>query len=484
MADTDRTDQTTAPSGAPQSEEKLYNIDEASTRLALARAQIYRCVADGKLNGEKRGRALLFAESELARYERETDERETHLRDALRGATALFSERLNGRSQLGTPPDLPETIDAQLAELGRLILRDALLEGVPDLYFDPLHDGMRLLAGQEGNRREITRFPAALAERLMTWATQLATLPAEGSIRQALGRHTCDETVYQFRLTAVPTLLGQLLHLHFFLEGDAGGLTELGYLPAQTALLEPILSGRPGLVLVAGAPGPSSDRHQRGLAHWLSSDGRLVVCLQRSIQFRDDALVQLDLNGQNDFAALWRTALDMRPNAIIVEDVTDSDQVRALIQGAGAGTLIIACVNASSVREALVRLLDGPVDQIDFSRTLLGAVELTALRRLCPHCRQTGETTEQAAALVGSDISLVEANGCSHCGDGYLGYRTACGVWTSTALQAWLAQGKDAPLIASDNAISLAASVHQAVVEGEAHWSEAQTYLTTATQPK
>ena len=469
-----------APDGDTAQSEVFYDLDEAAKRLQLQRAEVYRRVVDGALKSEKRDRHLFFAAAELERYQRTVADEGQQLRSALQEATAHFTERLTARGQLGELPTIDAAnTDALVAELGRLILRDALLDSIPDLYFDPLHDGMRLLAGQEGNRRERARFPAVLANKLVEWVISLAPIPNEGGIGQALGQHACNGVSYQLRLAAVPTLLGQLIHLHFFLDVENRGLEGLGYLPAQANALKPILSGRPGLVILAGSPGPNAERQQLGLAQHLADEGRLVVCLQRPVQYRDDSLVQLDMGSEGDFSALWRTALDMRPNAILVEDVLDPTQVRSLIQGAGAGALVIAFVSASGIRDALLRLLSSEVIAADLARVLLGAVEFTSMRQLCQHCRQASPTAGEAEALFGEGAVLAEPRGCSHCGDGYLGYRTAHAVWSGDALRPWIAGTREDPVPAANADLSRSASVHRAVLDMDVHWAEARTHITS-----
>lgn len=462
--------------------EKFYALDEAAERLKLERAEVYRRVVDGALKGEKRERRLHFAEAELVRFEKSVADAGQVMCEALQEAQALFAARLEARNQLGELPEVAvDNIDAQVAELGRRILRDALLAALPDLYFDPLHDGMRLLAGPEGNRRELARFPAVLAKKLGEWAAKLAPLPAEGAIREALGQQECEGQKYQFRLRAVPTLLGQLLHLHFFLDRVEDSLATLGYLPSQVEALDTMLSGRSGLLVVAGPPGPASERHQLALARSLCNEGSLVVCLQRRVQYREELLVQLDLSqGENaDFASVWRTALDMRPNAIIVEDFSAAAEVDALLQGASAGAVVVAQLNTHSARRALLHVLGSDIDAASFARSILGAVEVVALRRLCPHCRQSRAAEGEEVELLGSDALVGIAQGCSECGDGYLGHRSLFSLWSSQLLAPWIAsaqEGTSFPRAA--DAVGFAAAARRAVLDLEIHWLDAKPYLT------
>ena len=479
MAEPKNAQQSAKTTAVKNDGKRLYSVDEAAEHLGLNRAEVYRRVVDGHLKGEKHERTLLFLESELNRYLDEQSNAENELSTALRDAITVFTQHLRASDRLGEPESLPEHTDAQVEQLGHLILRKALLEGISDLYLDPLHDGARLLAGREGNCCEQARFSPPLTEKLMAWISQLAPLGDGHTPRQALGQHVCDNRSFPFHLTAIPTLLGELLHLYFPSEIEVTCLEDLGYLPAQSAVLTPILSGQPGLVVVAAPPGPSTDSHMRNLAHLLATNGRLVVCLHKRVSFRNDLLVQLESGERGDFATLWHAALAMRPSVILVEEGVEMDSVCPLIQAANAGILVIAFTRSSGVRDALAQLLKADVDKNDFSRVLLGAIETVTMRQLCPHCRLEKLATGPAAALFGIDQPLAEATGCPRCGDGYLGYRTVNGVWRSSALLSCINGEIDRDLSPDDERLSLSTSAQQAVLDLAVHWTEAQRLISS-----
>ena len=500
-------------------EEKFYSVDEAATRLALVRAEVYRRVVDGLLKGEKRDRRLCFSESELVRYEGVVSAEGQVLREALSDALTLFATRLqvhaavvattaDGETETGgegpaanedapapttdgaadavLEKDTPSAAtDDQIAELGDLILRDALLGAVPDLFLDPLHDGARLLSGPEGNRRELAHFPGVLATPLREWFKKTAALPAEGTVREAVGQREVEDTQYQFRLQTVPTLLGELVHLHFFLDRDEGGMETLGYTEDQVAVLRQLLSGRPGILLLAGAAGPGLDSHRLGLACLLATEGRLVVALDRRTQYRDERLVQLELasGADADTTGLWRTALAMQPNALCFEMVNLPEERRYLLEGAGAGALVIAQMSASSALSALAALVADEVDRRAIANSLLGVVESRAFRRLCPHCRVLRSATDAEIGQTGLDsgAQIAEPQACDRCGDGYLGRRLLFGVWPwDETLAAWLSASEQAsePVPMPPAGLALEQAARQAVLTGEIYWAEALPHLT------
>ena len=459
-------------------QERNLEVQEVMEHFALNRAEVYRRVKDGALKAVKEDRRLRFAFSEVERYEKALAEERDTLRQAVNHWLDQFAVRLK-QYDLTEAPDLSGKSDEEkVAELGRRVLLDGILGGAQDLYLDPVHQGARLLYGYAGNRLEKARFEAPLAPQLKAWFRGLAPLPetGEGKIGEALGQQVYEEKSYQFRLTSVPTLLGEHIHLHFFRNYDDGGIEDLGYTREQTRVLRELLTGRPGLLLVAGPADPEVDRHRMALARELGAAGCLVVSLEHRVQYRSEQLVQLDLSREEGagFEALWHAALGMSPDVVIIDEIRDAGQARALLEGVHSGAVVIARVRAGGGLEALEQLLRFEVEREALARSLLGLIERAVLRRLCPHCRggrvlQAGEAEELGVA-EGVEIGVRDA--CQVCGDGFLGRRAVFGLWPADeSLAAWI-RAPEAPPVQSQGGLSLAHAVRQAVLEGEVELAE------------
>lgn len=465
------------------SEEKQYAIPEAMERLSLSRAEIYRRVKDKALKADKVDRQLRFGEAELGRYAQVLiDERQVQ-QQALSDWLTFFAERLPPpeRDTLPQIADLP--VAEQVAELGRRILLVALATGATDLYLDPLHAGDRLLLGTEGNRRETARFPAPLASPLKAWFRALAPLGdiSTGAIGVGLGKREIGEQSCQFRLAAIPTLLGEHLHLRFFPEDEPQSAVELGYTSEQANALAQLLAGQPGLLLLVSPGDGASDHHRLNLARQLSAAGRLVVSLEHRIQHRADELVQLDLATTPDFARLWQTALGMGPDILLFDAIDSLEEARAALEGVGSGAVVVAQVRSTTALDGIDRLLRFELERHSLARYLRGTIERISLRCLCPDCRSRRPLEAEEAALLGADsvATVGVPSSCDRCGDGFVGRLQLYGLWPADApLLAWIRDPvEDAPPPTPPAELALASAVRQAVLDGKLLLEEALPFI-------
>jgi len=466
------------------SEEKQYTIPEAMERLSLSRAEIYRRVKDKLLKADKVEQQLCFAAAELDRYAQALVEERELLQQALIDWLSFFAERLPPPQRDALPQvavDAPVT--EKVAELGSRILLVIQTTGATDLYLDPLHAGDRLLLGTEGNRREVARFPAPLATPLKAWFRTLAPLGdmEAGKVGVGLGKRKIAEQPCQFRLAAIPTLLGEHLHLRFFHDDEPQSTADLGYTPAQSAILDQLLAGQPGLLLLVSPGDSASDRHRLNLARQLSADGRLVVSLEHRIQHRADELVQLDLATSTDFAPLWEAALGMGPDILLFDAIGSLEEARAALEGTGSGAVVVAQVRATTALDGIDRLLRFELERDALARYLHGIIERISLRRLCPDCRGQRPLEASEATLLQADSAATVGvrSTCDRCGDGFSGRRQLYGLWPADdSLLTWIRdETGDKPLPTPPPELSLASAARQAVLDGELILEDALPFL-------
>ena len=429
----------TPPAPEPDAQEPMLPFDQVMERLDLGRAALYRQVKDGALEAVKTDHALVFAESEVARFEARRAEDQATLRQALDQWLATLAQRLaaHGHTDL---PDLAEKTDEELAaELARRILLDAAAEGVTDVHLDPLEAADRLLYRFEGNLKEVGRLPAPLAAALKAKLKDLAPPPPPeaGPGLEAVVKQTLADTETQLHLQAAPTVLGEHIHVHIYEPEDRLRIDTLGYTPEQVGVLRGLLTGRPGLILVAGAGDVAADRHRLAFASELAAAGRLVVSLEHRPHRRSELLVQLEVGNQEapGFGPAARIALDMGPDIVLADEVRDAAEARALLEMAAAGSLVVADVQAAGAIEALLRLVAMEVSREGIATTLLAIVERRALRRLCPHCRAARPLADGEAAQLAADpgTQVFEPAHCDICGDGFLGRRMLHGLLLADA---------------------------------------------------
>ena len=459
-------------------------FEKAMEQLALSRAELYRHVKDAKIKGEKHDHRLRFAVAEVERYAQVLHQERDNLEQVASHWLGFFGDRLSGVADAELADVAASPVGEKVAELGRRIIQDALGAEFENLYVDPLRQGDRLLYGARGRQREIARFEAGLTDPLKTWFKGLAPLPAldeNVKISETVGQFSTEKKKVQFRLTVVPTLLGEHLHFHFFPDFETGNLEDLGYTPLQVSRLRSLLRGRPGLLLLAGAGDPEDERHRMVMAQELSAEGRLVTALEHKVQYRSDALVQLDLAQGPGFGVLWRTALGMSPESMLLDEVQNAEEARALIEGFYSGAMTVGLVRSSGAFNALEQLFRFEIDRETLAAGLAAVVERTVLRRLCPHCRDTRPLEQGEGDQIGlpSATEVGVAKGCERCGDGYLGRRTIYGIWLADkGLTTWIRteEGRERPPPACGE-LALAAGIRHALKELEISLEDGRTLL-------
>jgi type II secretory ATPase GspE/PulE/Tfp pilus assembly ATPase PilB-like protein len=455
---------------------EMVEFDTALERLGLKRAELYRHLKDGKIKAQKEDHRLHFDAEEVEGLRGELQAANDELAAGLAQWLPFFGARLQGEAWGEEEGMAEKKAEERVAVLGERILADAHSQGADGLHLDPLLKGDRLLYSVEYRNSEVARFAPALSVPLKKWFAALAELPGEdeGKERQALGGREVGEVRVDFRLSAVPTLLGEHLHLHFFKEA-AGALEAMGYTPDQAQEMRLYLDGRPGLIILAGAADALAESHRTALAHELSAGGRLVVSLEHRLHRRFELLLQVDLSqeGGPGFDALWRTALGMAPDAIFIDDIQNKEEARALVEGAQSGAVVVAQIRASSARHALESLKELGADPLALAEALQTVVERRTVRRLCSSCRIEQPASEERAVDsegVAYQGVAYQAVGCERCREGYLGRLAFFGLHSLTpALAAWIRTPLDeaAAFPVALEGLDLVASLRAAVASGE-----------------
>ena len=467
----------------------LVSMDDAVSRFGLTRAEIYRRVKDGVLTADKVDRRLHFQEAEVARYRAVLDRERDLLSRLLDRWLPWFGERL---AAYGDPPAVvcdvdDHSVDTRVAELGDRMLQHALRSGASDLHLDPLHAGARLVCGS-GSREEMARFDAVLSSRLVPWIVALTELQPIGDagVREGLAKKEWGATACQIRVREIPTVLGPHYHLHLFVDYADTTLGAIGYTSEQSGAVLRLLTASRGLFLIADAGDPRDDRHRLLLARRLVRNGRLVVSIERRVQYQEESLIQLELKqsaselGDEEFQVVWRAALDMSPDVIVVDEVLSAPQVAALLAGAASGVVIALRMAGDRLAAAGARLTDLGADRHALTRALLGGVERVIVRRLCPECRVRNRASDDEVAALGfgTDAAVAHPAGCSRCRDGYAGRRAVYGLWRDgPELARALTAGPNERHSTASGEQDFEEAVRGAVVDGEVTAADAVALL-------
>lgn len=234
-------------------------------------------------------------------------------------------------------------------------------------------------------------------------------------------------------------------------------------LPAQTqARLARVLAGPSGLVLLAARVGPERSFALEALISAIDPSVRSIVMIARNPASVPHGLTPVAIDPAAGFSSAQavRTAAQQHADAIVVEDVRDTQTVPALLEAVESGRLVVAAIDAPGVTDALATLLEMHLDPLALAVSLKAVVATTRVRRLCPDCRQPARGGDELPAQLGltwQDVGRAYAPGsCPQCVTS--GYRGVSGCSSAVLVDKDLAT-----VIGSDpDRAELAAAVQRA----------------------
>ena len=134
-----------------------------------------------------------------------------------------------------------------------------------------------------------------------------------------------------------------------------------------------------------------------------------------------------------DFARCLRAFLRQDPDRILVGEMRDLETAQIAIQASLTGHLVFTSLHTNDSTGAVTRLIDMGVEPFLISASLELVVAQRLVRRICPHCIEPYEPTDDEILLLGlsaheiGDKKFFKGRGCDECAE--TGYRGRKGIF-------------------------------------------------------
>ncbi|MDQ3388037.1 MAG: Flp pilus assembly complex ATPase component TadA, partial [Gemmatimonadota bacterium] len=138
---------------------------------------------------------------------------------------------------------------------------------------------------------------------------------------------------------------------------------------------------------------------------------------------------ELDLS----YAAVLRAMLRQDPNILMVGEIRDPETARIAVRAAITGHLVLSTVHTNDAPGTMTRLLDMGIEPYNIIGALRLVVAQRLVRRICPHCREPEEPSDEQLAMAETrrpqvaGIRFFRGRGCAHCN--HTGYRGRIGLF-------------------------------------------------------
>jgi type IV pilus assembly protein PilB len=303
------------------------------------------------------------------------------------------------------------------------------------VHLEPVTEGLRVRFRVDGVMHDVFTAPRGTEAGVISRLKVLAgmdiaerRLPQDGRASHAVDGQTVD-----LRVATVPTIHGEAAVIRILdNRAEIARLDDLGFLPANLALLREAIRRPWGAVLVTGPTGSGKTTTLYGALSELNDPVRNVITVEDPVEITMDGIKQVQVNTRAGltFASALRSFLRADPDVVLIGEIRDVETATIAAEASLTGHLVLSSIHTNDAASTPMRLLEMGVEPFLVASAVQAVVAQRLARKLCERCRIAHEPTDaelddlgwdRTRLLDGERPTLYRHNGCQACGD--TGYR-------------------------------------------------------------
>ena len=348
------------------------------------------------------------------------------------------SQQMQKTAQLAETELLPASVQSQTVQTVNLLIADAVRRRSSAIYFEPTDDGLDVRCRIDGYVHSISRVSKSDGDAYLSRVRAMSGIGVvrDGDTATGKCQVRVDGQSIDLTATVIPTARGAMITCLVAAPSDQNlTLEELGMAPELLVQLRRTLMCRQGLVLVAGPVGSGKLTTLHAALRFLQERGVSVSALERTFERKLTGITQfvMDNGGTITVARLLETALNQKPEAVMVGELPDRTAGEVATRAATTGQMIIAGSFAADSISAVMGMLECGVPSHQAAQALRLVVSQRLLRRVCPHCARDYQLPFRLKQALRDRYPIPESatfrkgRGCSKCSK--IGSRGCIGVF-------------------------------------------------------
>jgi general secretion pathway protein E/type IV pilus assembly protein PilB len=346
---------------------------------------------------------------------------------------AIIKE-LQGEKNLKMDLDSLTDKDAYAHPIVRLvnaIVIDAVKKGVSDIHFEPEENFIRIRFRLDGELEPSYTFHkeywSGMAQRLkilssMNIADKLT--PQDGRFGLSFGGREAD-----FRVSCMPTVHGENIVLRILDQSNnIMSLEDLGFSDHNMRLIKKSLASPEGIIIVTGPTGSGKTTSLYSMINTVNTIDVNIMTLEDPVEYSLPMIRQANIRDGAGFGfgEGVKALLRQDPDIIFVGEVRDGVTAEQALKAAMTGHQVFTTLHTNDCFGAIPRLLDLGLKPGMIAGAIIASFAQRLVRRLCSHCKEAKQATEEECRLLGVDPAnpptIYHAKGCAKCkNSGYKG---------------------------------------------------------------
>jgi type IV pilus assembly protein PilB len=213
------------------------------------------------------------------------------------------------------------------------------------------------------------------------------------------------------------------------------GLPELGFFSDDQETFERLIKLPDGILLVTGPTGSGKTTSLYACLNYINKPDRKIITVEEPVEYQMTGINQVQVNTEigMTFPAALRSILRQAPNIIMIGEIRDLETASIATNASLTGHLVFSTLHTNDAPSAVARLIDLGVQPFLVASSVRAIMAQRLLRRLCAHCKQTGELSETELRALQiepgqlSEAQVMKPVGCDRCRQ--TGYKGRMGIF-------------------------------------------------------
>ena len=348
-------------------------------------------------------------------------------------------KNLGGRGESIDLDTLKSAADSNpVRKLLNLVLLQAIKDKASDVHFEPFEGEFKMRYRIDGVLYEMMPPPAHIAPAISSRIKVMANLdiaerriPQDGRIELTVNNQPID-----LRVSVLPTMFGESVVMRVLDRSNVSlDLDKLGLREDDLKMFRQLIRKPNGIVIVTGPTGSGKTTTLYSALRELNDITSKLITAEDPVEYDIDGVIQCQVKSEIEmtFGRILRAMLRQDPDTILVGEIRDKETAEIAVQASLTGHLVFSTLHTNDAPSSIARLLDLGLEPFLVTATLEGVLAQRLVRKICLHCKEAYEPTEEQLMeldLKPEDVAgkiFYFGRGCEHCNK--TGYRGRLGLY-------------------------------------------------------
>jgi type IV pilus assembly protein PilB len=297
--------------------------------------------------------------------------------------------------------DSSDINSAPVAKIVSVIIRHAVDGRASDIHIEPIEKESRVRYRIDGILHTSLVLPKHIHNAVVARIKVLARLkldetrvPQDGRIRLIIDGRRID-----FRVSTLPVGKHEKVVMRILDNASTKTkLEELGFNKQTIRVINRNIKKTSGVLLSTGPTGSGKTTTLYAILNIMNKEGVNISTLEDPVEYQMEGINQSQIRPKigYTFGTGLRSFLRQDPDIIMVGEIRDKETAELSVHAGLTGHFVLSTLHTNNAIGTILRLLDMGVEPFLLASTLKVALAQRLVRKLCSHCKEKVEMSEEA----------------------------------------------------------------------------------------